>query len=88
VRLVPDTPPVPGEAAALAETVAGLRTANTRLRELLAERDARVAVLEAELEGLRAQVADLAAQVKRNSSVPRTQRGVAVGELSDAVLCR
>ena len=77
---MPDTPPVPGEAAALAETVAGLRTANTRLRELLAERDARVAVLEAELEGLRAQVADLAAQVKRNSknsSMPPSADGLA-----------
>jgi hypothetical protein len=71
---------VPGEAAALAETVAGLRTANMRLRELLAERDARVAVLEAELEGLRAQVADLAAQVKRNSknsSMPPSAGGLA-----------
>ena len=71
---------MPGEAAALAETVAGLRTANTRLRELLAERDARVAVLEAELEGLRAQVADLAAQVKRNSknsSMPPSADGLA-----------
>jgi aquaporin Z len=36
---VPDTPAVPGEAAAPAETVAGLRAANARLRELLAERD-------------------------------------------------
>ena len=71
---------MPGESAALAETVAGLRTANMRLRELLAERDARVAVLEAELEGLRAQVADLAAQVKRNSknsSMPPSADGLA-----------
>ena len=74
---MPDTFPVPGEAAALAEMVAGLRTANARLRELLAERDEliaelRVQVAEAgqlreQVEQLRREVADLAAQVKRNS---------------------
>ena len=48
---------------------AGVRAANTRLRELLAERDARVkeqaaeiAVLREALAGLQSQVADLAAR--------------------------
>ena len=60
------------------EVVAGLRAANARLRELLAERDAQIAELRvqvAQLEELReqvvaelqAQVADLAARVKQNS---------------------
>jgi transposase len=71
---VPDTPPVPGDAA-------GLRAANARLRELLAERDAQigelglqVAARDAEIAGLReqleqlaAQVAELAARVTKNS---------------------
>ena len=58
----------------------GLRAANTRLRELLAERDARIeeqaaenAALREQLALLQSQVADLAAQVKtnsRNSSKP------------------
>ena len=75
---MPDTPVVPGEAAALAETVAGLRAANGRLRELLAERDElivelRVQVAEAgqlreQVEQLRREVADLAARVKQNST--------------------
>ena len=74
---MPDTPLVPGEAAALAETVAGLRAANVRLRELIAERDEliaelRVQVAEAgelreQVEQLRREVADLAARVKQNS---------------------
>lgn len=71
---VPDTPPVPGDAAAAGELIAGLRAANARLRDLLAERDARIAELEAgseelraQVAGLRAQVADLAARVKQNS---------------------
>jgi transposase/uncharacterized coiled-coil protein SlyX len=65
---------VPGDAA-------GLRAANARLRELLAERDAQIAELslrvagrDAEIAGLReqmeqlaAQVADLAARVTKNS---------------------
>jgi transposase len=61
----------------VAETVAGLRTANARLRELLAERDEliaelRVQVAEAgqlreQVEQLRREVADLAARVKQNS---------------------
>jgi transposase len=58
---------VPGEAAAPDEVVAGLRAANARLRELLAARDTQIAALEAQLEELRLQVADLAARVKANS---------------------
>ena len=67
-------PPVPGDAA-------GLRAANARLRELLAERDtqiaelrlqvrardAQIAGLSEQLERLGAQVADLAACVTKNS---------------------
>jgi len=74
---VPDSSPVPGESAALAEMVAGLRTANARLRELLAERDElitelRVQVAESgelreQVEQLRREMADLAARVKQNS---------------------
>jgi transposase len=65
----------------------GLRSANTRLRELLAERDARIeeqaaenAVLREALAELQSQVADLAAQVKtnsRNSSKPPSSDGLA-----------
>ncbi len=65
----------------------GLRAANTRLRELLAERDARIAeqaaenvVLREALGELQSQVADLAAQVKansRNSSRPPSSDGPA-----------
>jgi transposase len=65
----------------------GLRAANTRLRELLAERDARIAEQAAENAALRelvtalqSQVADLAAQVKtnsRNSSKPPSSDGPA-----------
>jgi transposase len=65
----------------------GLRAANTRLRELLAERDARIeeqaaeiALLREALAGLQSQVADLAAQVKansRNSSKPPSSDGLA-----------
>ena len=65
----------------------GLRAANTRLRELLAERDARIAEQAAEIAALRealaelqSQVADLAAQVKtnsRNSSKPPSSDGLA-----------
>jgi transposase len=65
----------------------GLRAANTRLRELLAERDARIAeqaaenaVLREALAELQSQVADLAAQVKansRNSSKPPSSDGPA-----------
>jgi len=42
---VPDTPSVPGETAAPEQVIAGLRAANMRLRELLAERDAQIAEL-------------------------------------------
>ena len=65
----------------------GLRAANTRLRELLAERDARIeeqaaenAALREQLALLQSQVADLAAQVKtnsRNSSKPPSSDGPA-----------
>jgi transposase len=68
---------VAGEAASPDEVIAGLRAANTRLRELLAERDEHIAQLRAqvaqvdELQALvaelRAQVADLTARVKQNS---------------------
>jgi transposase len=64
----------------------GLRAANARLRELLAERDERIAAQDAEiavlreaLGGLQSQVADLAAQVKansRNSSRPPSSDGL------------
>ena len=65
----------------------GLRAANTRLRELLAGRDARIegqaaenAALREQLALLQSQVADLAAQVKassRNSSKPPSSDGLA-----------
>ena len=83
VRRVPEVPAVPDNAA-------GLRAANARLRELLAERDAEIAVLREQnseiavlresLAALRAQVEDLAAQVKansRNSSRPPSSDGLA-----------
>jgi transposase len=73
VRLVPEIPAVPDDAA-------GLRAANARLRELLAERDAEVAVLREQLSGLQSQVADLAARVasnSRNSSKPPSPDGLA-----------
>jgi transposase len=76
---VPDTPLVPGEAAVLAETVAGLRAANARLRELLAERDAQAAELRALVADLQAQVAELAAragQNSKNSSRPPSSDGL------------
>jgi transposase len=77
VRHVPDTSRVPGEAASPDEVIAGLRAANARLRELLAERDAHIAhllaqaaqpdELQARVAELQAQVADLMARVKQNS---------------------
>jgi transposase len=80
VRLVPEIPAVPDDAA-------GLRAANARLRELLAQRDARIAeqdaeiaVLREQLSGLQPQVADLAARVasnSRNSSEPPSPGGLA-----------
>jgi uncharacterized coiled-coil protein SlyX len=76
-------PEVPGRA----DDAAGLRAANARLRELLGERNARIAEQDAEiavlrehLAGLQSQVADLAAQVKansRNSSKPPSSDGLA-----------
>jgi transposase len=69
---VPGVPIVPGDAA-------GLRAANARLRELLAERDAQVAGLRALVAGLQAQVAELAAQAGQNpenSSRPPSSDGL------------
>jgi transposase len=87
VWYVPDSAGVPGAVAAPGEVIAGLRAANARLRELLAERDeqlaekdTRIAALETQLEELAVQVADLAAQVKansRNSSKPPSSDGLA-----------
>jgi transposase len=80
VRLVHEIPAVPDDAA-------GLRAANARLRELLAERneriagqDAVIAVLREQLAGVQSQVADLAARVasnSRNSSKPPSSDGLA-----------
>ena len=73
MRVVPEVPAVPDDAA-------GLRAANARLRELLAERDAEVAVLREQLAALQSQVADLAARVasnSRNSSKPPSSDGLA-----------
>jgi transposase len=73
VRRVPESPADPDDAA-------GLRAANARLRELLAERDAEIGLLRTALAGLQSQVADLAAQVKansRNSSKPPSSDGLA-----------
>ena len=59
--------------------MAGLRAANARLRELLAERDAEVADLRALVADLQAQVAELAAragQNSKNSSRPPSQDGL------------
>jgi transposase len=77
---VPEVPGVPDDAA-------GLRAANARLRELLAERDARIveqdaeiALLREQLAAVQSQVADLAARVKsnsRNSSKPPSSDGLA-----------
>ena len=57
---MPDTPPVPGGAAA-GELITGLRAANARLRELLAGRDARRA-----LEMHVARIADLSSYSRRS----------------------
>jgi transposase len=73
VRPVPEIPAVPDDAA-------GLRAANARLRELLAGRDAEIAVLREQLSGLQSQVAELAARVasnSRNSSRPPSSDGLA-----------
>jgi transposase len=76
---VPEVPGVPDDGA-------GLRAANARLRELLAERDARITGQDAEIAalrevvaGLQSQVEGLAAQVKansRNSSKPPSSDGL------------
>ena len=78
---MPEVPGVPDSGES------GLRAANTRLRKLLAERDAQIAeqaagiaVLREALAGLQSQVADLIAQVKtnsRNSSKPPSSDGPA-----------
>ena len=72
MRRVPE-PGVPDDAA-------GLRAANARLRELLGERDAEIAVLREQMAVLQSQVADLAARVQsnsRNSSKPPSSDGLA-----------
>jgi transposase len=74
VRRVPEVPGVPDSGDA------GLRAANARLRELLAERDAEITELREQLAGLQSQVADLAARVKmnsQNSSKPPSSDGLA-----------
>jgi hypothetical protein len=74
VRPVPEVPGVPDSGDA------GLRAANTRLRELLAGRDAENAVLRGQVAALQVQVEGLAAQVKvnsRNSSKPPSSDGLA-----------
>ena len=58
---VPEIPGVPDSGDG------GFRAANTRLRELLAERDAEITALRELVTALQSQVADLAAQVKTNS---------------------
>jgi transposase len=60
-------PLVPREGGAPDEEVAGLRAVNAQLRELLEEKDTRIAVLEEQLAVLQSQVADLAARVRQNS---------------------
>jgi transposase len=73
VRRVPEVPGVPDSGDG------GLRAANARLRELLAERDAEIAVLREQMAALQSQVADLAAQAKsnsRNSSKPPSSDGL------------
>jgi transposase len=71
---VPEVPGVPDDGAG------GLRAANARLRELLAERDAQIATLLEQMAALQSQVADLTARVKsnsRNSSKPPSSDGLA-----------
>lgn len=74
VRPVPKIPAVPDDAA-------GLRAANARLREVLAEQGAVIAVvLRERLSGLQPQVTDLAARVasnSRSSSKPPSSGGLA-----------
>jgi transposase len=81
---------VSGTPGARDDAAAGLRAANARLRELLAERDAQIgellaqvaviAELREQVAELQAQVADLAARVKqnsKNSSKPPSSDGLA-----------
>jgi transposase len=74
---------VPGEDASADEVIAGLRAANSRLRELLAEKDVIIAGLQAQVAKaaeLEARVEALAAQVKqnsKNSSRPPSSDGLA-----------
>jgi transposase len=84
LRVVPDVPPVPDEAAAL-------RAANARLRQVVEAKDTEIAALrtshQAQLDVLRSQVAVLTARVtelqaqvgrsSRNSSQPPSQDGPA-----------
>jgi hypothetical protein len=73
VRLVPEVPAVPDDAA-------GLRAADARLWEMVTQRDAEIAVLREQRSGLQSQVADLAARVasnSRNSSMPPSPDGLA-----------
>jgi transposase len=73
VRPAPETPGV-------ADDAAGLRAANARLRELMADRDAEIAVLREQVAVLQEQVADLAARSgmnSRNSSKPPSLDGLA-----------
>jgi transposase len=70
----------PGGGGAPDEVVAGLRAANAQLRELLGEKDARIAALEEQVARLQAQLADLAARVRqnsKNSSKPPSSDGLA-----------
>jgi transposase len=70
--VVPPVPDTPSDNA-------GLRAANARLRELLAERDAELGEVRALVAELQAQVADLTARVRqnsRNSSRPPSQDGL------------
>jgi hypothetical protein len=60
VRHVPEMPDDP-------DAGAGLRAANARLRELLAERDAQIGLLREQLAVLQSQVEALGAQVKTSS---------------------
>ena len=62
------------------DDAAGLRSANARLRELMAERDAEIAALRDLVAVLQGQVADLAARTamnSRNSSQPPSSDGLA-----------
>ena len=77
---------VPGEDASADEVIAGLRAANSQLRELLAEKDVIIAGLQAQVAKvaeLEARVEALAAQVKqnsKNSSRPPSSDGLAKPE--------